>query len=204
MSWYPELDALDKWLSVYRATCRHNRAEPDAGRHLLRWASEAGFTAVVPSAAVWCFATPADREWPVPSVSMSPTDPELWSDPTVGHAELRRAYVLIDRVRVGFLACATVWVLHLHLTMSPALEPDAMMFVVVSGLVAVLGIAAWFAVKHAPLGTGIAYAIAATVHGETLAGFGLRTALSTGLVSALRSSIQSGDSSSGSASSWTR
>src|SRR5262249_22465319 len=33
------------------------------GRRLLAWAHEAGFTDVTPSATVWCFATPDDREY---------------------------------------------------------------------------------------------------------------------------------------------
>ena len=43
-AWAP-LDArLDRWLAMYRAVARGNRAEPDAGRHLLGWAHAAGFT----------------------------------------------------------------------------------------------------------------------------------------------------------------
>jgi hypothetical protein len=30
---------------------------------LLGWAQQAGFSAVAPSASVWCFATPEDRGW---------------------------------------------------------------------------------------------------------------------------------------------
>lgn len=39
----PELPGIDLWRSVYRATCRRNGAEPDAGRHLVKWARAAGF-----------------------------------------------------------------------------------------------------------------------------------------------------------------
>jgi ubiquinone/menaquinone biosynthesis C-methylase UbiE len=62
-TWYPADPALDEWLALYRALARHNGGEPDAGRRLLSWAQEAGFGEVTPSASVWCFATPEDREY---------------------------------------------------------------------------------------------------------------------------------------------
>ncbi|KAA9157157.1 methyltransferase domain-containing protein [Amycolatopsis acidicola] len=63
MTWYPENPALDAWLALYRRTARHNGGEPDAGRRLLSWAREAGFSDVVPTASVWCYATPEARQW---------------------------------------------------------------------------------------------------------------------------------------------
>ncbi|TVT59358.1 methyltransferase domain-containing protein [Amycolatopsis rhizosphaerae] len=63
MTWYPEIPALDEWLSVYRRTARHNGGEPDAGRRLLSWARKAGFTDITASASVWCYATAEDRAW---------------------------------------------------------------------------------------------------------------------------------------------
>ncbi|GII80516.1 hypothetical protein Sru01_54980 [Sphaerisporangium rufum] len=62
-TWYPEVPALDEWLALYRRVARANGGEPDAGRRLLSWARRAGFTDVVASASVWCFADPADRAW---------------------------------------------------------------------------------------------------------------------------------------------
>ncbi len=70
MLWYPADDRLDRWLEVYRAVARSNNAEPDAGRRLLAWASEAGFSEVIPSASVWCFADEETRLW----------WSELWAD----------------------------------------------------------------------------------------------------------------------------
>jgi ubiquinone/menaquinone biosynthesis C-methylase UbiE len=61
--WYPADPALDRWLDLYETVARHNRGEPDAARFLLAWAHAAGFDDVRPSASVWCFATPTDREW---------------------------------------------------------------------------------------------------------------------------------------------
>jgi hypothetical protein len=42
---------------------RGNPGQPDAARYLLGWAHAAGFSDVVASAGVWCFATPEDRMW---------------------------------------------------------------------------------------------------------------------------------------------
>ncbi|MDH2430118.1 methyltransferase domain-containing protein [Sphaerisporangium sp. TRM90804] len=62
-TWYPEVPALRDWLSLSLRVTRANGGEPDAGRHLLSWAHQAGFTDVTATASVWCFATPADRTW---------------------------------------------------------------------------------------------------------------------------------------------
>ena len=63
MTWFPADPRLDRWLAVYRAVAHGNGAEPDAGRRLLSWARAAGAAEVVPTASVWCYATPADRQW---------------------------------------------------------------------------------------------------------------------------------------------
>jgi SAM-dependent methyltransferase len=63
MTWYPADPRLDRWLALYERVARANGGEPDAGRHLLSWARAAGFAEVVPTASVWCFATPDDRAW---------------------------------------------------------------------------------------------------------------------------------------------
>ena len=62
-TWAPSDHRLHRWLDVYLAVARANGAEPDAGRHLLGWALQAGFSSVESSASVWCFATPDDRAW---------------------------------------------------------------------------------------------------------------------------------------------
>jgi SAM-dependent methyltransferase len=61
--WYPQLPALDRWRDLYQRAARANGGEPDAGRRLLSWAREAGFDEITPTASVWCFATPAERQW---------------------------------------------------------------------------------------------------------------------------------------------
>ena len=62
-TWFPGDPVLDRWLELYREVARRNGGEPDAGRRLLSWARQAGFTDVTASASVWCFATPEDRTW---------------------------------------------------------------------------------------------------------------------------------------------
>lgn len=63
MVWYPADPRLDRWLEVYQAVARGNRAEPDAARHLLAWAHTAGFEQVDCSATMWCYASPQERAW---------------------------------------------------------------------------------------------------------------------------------------------
>jgi len=62
-AWYPLSPVLDEWLALYRALARRNGGEPDAARHLLSWAQQAGFDDVTPTASTWCFATRTDRAW---------------------------------------------------------------------------------------------------------------------------------------------
>ena len=61
--WTPDSADLDRWREIYFAVTRHNGANADAGRHLLRWAHEAGFADVTYTTSTWTFATPADRAW---------------------------------------------------------------------------------------------------------------------------------------------
>ncbi|WP_336714320.1 class I SAM-dependent methyltransferase [Arthrobacter sp. USHLN218] len=63
MSWFPELPELDEWMDTYQQIARGNRAEPDAGRHLLSWAQAAGFSDISPSSSNWLYATEEQRTW---------------------------------------------------------------------------------------------------------------------------------------------
>ena len=63
MTWWPDAPGLDAWMSLYQRIARAAGAEPDAGRRLIGWARAAGFEEVMPSASVWCYATPEDRRW---------------------------------------------------------------------------------------------------------------------------------------------
>lgn len=62
-TWAPADPDLDRWLDLYRQVARSNDAEPDAGRHLKRWALAAGFSEVRASASAWCFTDDEDRAW---------------------------------------------------------------------------------------------------------------------------------------------
>jgi len=61
--WFPASDGLDQWLALYQRVHRGNGGEPDAGRRLVAWAREAGFTDIRPSASVWNFADAQTRDW---------------------------------------------------------------------------------------------------------------------------------------------
>lgn len=60
MRWFPDNDGLERWRDLYLTMTSHHH--PDAGRRLLSWVQQAGFTDVTPSAGVWTFAEPDDRE----------------------------------------------------------------------------------------------------------------------------------------------
>ncbi len=62
-SWAPLDPRLTRWNELYHALARHNQAEPDAGRFLLGWAQQAGFTDVVASSSSWTYADPESRAW---------------------------------------------------------------------------------------------------------------------------------------------
>lgn len=63
MRWFPEDGMIRRAFDAYGAVTRMNGANWDAGRQLLSWAQAAGFSEIVPSASVWCFATPDERAW---------------------------------------------------------------------------------------------------------------------------------------------
>lgn len=62
-AWAPADPLLDRWLELYHQVTRHNRAEADAGRHLLGWVQRAGFGDAVAASSTWTFADPSSREW---------------------------------------------------------------------------------------------------------------------------------------------
>jgi len=63
MFWYPALDEMTRWQSLYREVARRTGGEPDAARYLGAWAHSAGFSRVEVSASMWCFATPDECRW---------------------------------------------------------------------------------------------------------------------------------------------
>ncbi|MQY06396.1 methyltransferase domain-containing protein [Actinomadura macrotermitis] len=63
MFWHPAPAAMAPWRDIYYKVARGNGGEPDAGRRLLGWARQAGFTDIASSADIWSYATPEEREW---------------------------------------------------------------------------------------------------------------------------------------------
>jgi SAM-dependent methyltransferase len=62
-AWAPASAGIDRWNALYHELTVRNRAEADAGRHLLAWVRAAGFRAAVASSATWTFADPERRAW---------------------------------------------------------------------------------------------------------------------------------------------
>lgn len=62
-TWAPDDPILDRWLEIYLQVARRNQGEPDAGRYLMPWAMEAGFTDVKATTSNWTFADPESRSW---------------------------------------------------------------------------------------------------------------------------------------------
>ena len=98
MTWYPEPPQLTRWMEIYQAVARHNDAEPDAGRHLLTWALQAGIPreSIELTVDTWLFQTPEDRQW----------WGELWAERTVDSAfgEQAREYGVSDRAEQELIA----------------------------------------------------------------------------------------------------
>lgn len=114
MTWHPGNPLMDDWLALYRKTARSNGAEPDAGRRLLQWATEAGFDHITTTASVWCFATPEDRKWwgglQADRITSSAVAEQVLSAGTVNRAEL---YRIADAWR-KWAASDTAWFAVLH------------------------------------------------------------------------------------------
>lgn len=62
-AWAPLDPLLTRWLEVYRAVARRNRAEPDAGRFLKGWARQAGFAEIEATSSTWTYADPETCAW---------------------------------------------------------------------------------------------------------------------------------------------
>jgi len=96
MTWYPASEGLTRWLALYHEVARTNAGEPDAGRRMRSWARAAGFSTIVASASVWCFADDADVGW------WSDTWAERVTESSFGHQALERG--LTDAGELQMLA----------------------------------------------------------------------------------------------------
>ncbi|MFF2273966.1 methyltransferase domain-containing protein [Agromyces sp. NPDC058136] len=61
--WSPPSAGLTRWLELYHDVHEWNGGDPHAGRHLKRWAKEAGFGEITASGTTWVFASTLEREW---------------------------------------------------------------------------------------------------------------------------------------------
>lgn len=96
--WAPDDPRLDRWNELYHAVTKHNGAEADAGRYLLGWVQQAGFTDVDAGSSTWTFADPERRAW----------WGNLWADRCTlsGFAEQAVEYGLSDADELATIAAA--------------------------------------------------------------------------------------------------
>ena len=97
--WAPRDPLLDRWNELYHAITKHNGAEADAGRFLMGWVQQAGFTDVEAGSSTWTFADPERRAW----------WGSLWADRIEQSAFAQQAveYGLSDLEELAVIA--TVW-----------------------------------------------------------------------------------------------
>ena len=96
--WAPDDPLLDRWNALYHELSTHNGAEADAGRYLLGWVQQAGFTDVRATSSTWTFADPERRAW----------WGSLWADRVEqsAYAEQAIAYGLSDAAELAEIAGA--------------------------------------------------------------------------------------------------
>jgi len=121
-TWWPRVPELDTWLRLYREVAHGNRAEPDAGRRLKSWATEAGLPVVASTAGVWTFSSADEVAW----------WSGLWSERVTSSSLAEQAQQRgiataqdLDRIAAGWRAwgeSADAWfvVLHGELICTPA------------------------------------------------------------------------------------
>jgi len=98
MTWAPESAPMTRWMEIYQAMTAHNGHDANAGRHLLGWAQEAGFTETETTASIWCYADPASRSW----------WSEIWADRVMvsGYHDHALAQGLADAAELEEIAAA--------------------------------------------------------------------------------------------------
>ena len=95
-----------RWNELYHAIARRNQAEPDAGRFLLGWAQQAGFTDVVASSSTWTYADPESRAW-WGGVWADRVEQSSFADPSRRVRPVRRERTRDHRGRVAELGRTT-------------------------------------------------------------------------------------------------
>jgi SAM-dependent methyltransferase len=115
MTWTPPDPRLDRWLDVYLEVTRHNGAEANAGRWLLRWARAAGLADVTYTTSTWTYATPPERAWWA----------DLWAERTVASSFAGQAVGYGMATEPELASIAQAW-------REWAMQPDGV-FIVVHG-----------------------------------------------------------------------
>ncbi|MEE2888417.1 MAG: hypothetical protein VX951_13385 [Planctomycetota bacterium] len=105
-----------------------------------------------------------------------------WAEPRIGHAQVRKAFRLLNASRTISASIAGGWGLHMFLTMSPSLEPIAQTVATGSGGMAILVLIAWLGIPYGPAMIGILSALISTVHLAFLHAHDIIDALAIGLV----------------------
>lgn len=100
MTWFPKAPELTRWMEIYQAVARRNDAEPDAARHLKRWALDAGVDTgnITASIDTWLFTDAEDVAW----------WSDMWADRTVNSAfgQQARDYAITERAEQEQIADA--------------------------------------------------------------------------------------------------
>ncbi len=99
MTWAPADAGLDRWMNLYQQVTRHNGAEPNAGRHLVGWARQAGLVDLTYTTSTWTFATRADRAWWA----------DLWAERVVGTRFADQAVAYGLAMPADLAAIAAAW-----------------------------------------------------------------------------------------------
>ena len=63
--WYPDVEGMKEWQSLYLQLAKWNGGEPNAGRMVHAWARKAGFEVggVKSSSSTWCYSTREEIAW---------------------------------------------------------------------------------------------------------------------------------------------
>jgi SAM-dependent methyltransferase len=99
--WYPDVEGMDDWRSLYNKVAQTNGGDPNAGRRLLSWAIKAGFPAgkIKSSSSTWCYSTDEEIAW----------WSSLWADRTVASAFAETARNANLATNVDLQRIADIW-----------------------------------------------------------------------------------------------
>jgi ubiquinone/menaquinone biosynthesis C-methylase UbiE len=99
--WYPAVDGMEDWRSLYRKVAMANGGEPNAGRMVHAWARRAGFLVgdIKSSSSTWCYSTREEIAW----------WSGLWAERTVASSFAKTAIDGKLAINAGLEKIAEVW-----------------------------------------------------------------------------------------------